>query len=83
MTKYLKSKFIDSSIVLSVIYTIGHIIIASLCNFLITGAELELAALDALIEPIINGFWFYALHKFYKYYKEKKQIPSLFFFKRT
>ena len=72
MTKYLKSKLIDSSIVLSVIYTIGHIIIASLCNFLITGAELELAALDALIEPIINGFWFYILHKYYKSYQNNK-----------
>lgn len=53
----------ESSIVLAVIYTIGHIIIATLCNFLITGAAIELAAVDAIIEPIINGFWFYILHK--------------------
>ena len=51
----------DSSIVLAVIYTIGHIFIAMTCNYLITGARLELAAVDALVEPIINGFWFYAV----------------------
>ena len=54
-----------SSAVLAVIYTVGHIAIAMTCNYLITGAQLELAAIDALVEPIINGFWFYALHKFY------------------
>ena len=52
-----------SSLLLAIIYTIGHIIIAMTCNYLITGAKLELAAIDALIEPIINGVWFYLLHK--------------------
>ena len=35
------------------------------CNRLITGAELELAEVDAVIEPIINGGWFYLLDKVY------------------
>ncbi len=61
----------DSSIVLAVIYTIGHIFIAMTCNYFITGARLELAAVDALVEPIINGFWFYALHKFWTVYRER------------
>lgn len=52
-----------SSLLLAVIYTIGHIIIAMTCNYLITGARLDLAAADALIEPIVNGVWFYLLHK--------------------
>jgi len=52
-----------SSVLLAIIYTLGHIIIAMTCNYFITGARLDLAAVDALIEPIINGFWFYALHK--------------------
>jgi uncharacterized membrane protein len=51
-----------SSFTLAVIYTIGHIVIAMICNFLITGAELELAAIDAIVEPMINGVWFYVLH---------------------
>jgi uncharacterized membrane protein len=61
----------DSSVVLAVIYTIGHIVIAMTCNYLITGARLELAAVDALVEPIINGFWFYALHKLWTVYRER------------
>ena len=55
-----------SSIVLAVVYTIGHIFIAILCVRIITGAPLELAAADALVEPIINGFWFYLLHSTWK-----------------
>ena len=58
-----------SSLMLAVVYTLGHILIAVICNTLITGAALELAALDAVIEPIINGVWFYVLHKGYKHYR--------------
>ena len=47
----------------AIIYTIGHIVIAVTCNNLITGAELKLAALDALIEPLINGVWYFLLDK--------------------
>ena len=54
------------SFTLAVIYTIGHIFIAILCASLIFNASLNLAALDAFIEPIINGFWFYLLHQFFK-----------------
>ena len=54
------------SLTLAVIYTIGHILIAILCASLIFNASLNLAALDAFIEPIINGFWFYLLHQFFK-----------------
>ena len=46
---------------LSIIYTIGHIFVAMACNRIITGASLEMAAADAFVEPIINGFWFYFL----------------------
>ena len=54
------------SLSLAVIYTIGHIFIAILCASLIFNAPFNLAAIDAFIEPIINGFWFYLLHKFFK-----------------
>lgn len=59
-----------SSLARAIIYTIGHIVIAMTCNRLITGASLELAALDALIEPIINGFWFYLLDRAYTHVKK-------------
>ena len=58
-----------SSLTLAVIYTVGHIVIAMICNNLITGASFELAAVDAVVEPIINGVWFFVLHSAYKKYK--------------
>jgi uncharacterized membrane protein len=64
--KLLKRLIGESSIALAIIYTIGHIFIATICNWLITGADMELAAIDAIVEPIINGIWFYALHKLAK-----------------
>ena len=57
-----------SSLTLAIIYTVGHIIIAMICNNLITGARFDLAAADAIIEPLINGVWFYLLHKLYRKY---------------
>ena len=64
--KLLKRLIGESSIALAIIYTIGHIFIATICNWLITGADMELAAIDAIVEPIINGIWFYTLHKLAK-----------------
>ena len=69
-----KIKFLDSDkvgIYLAVIYTIGHILIAMTCNRLLTGAPLNLAALDAFVEPIINGFWFFLLFEIVNKYKAK------------
>jgi len=61
----------DSSLKLAVVYTIGHILIAIVCVRVITGARLELAAVDAFIEPIINGSWFYFLHKVWRKHNER------------
>ena len=55
-----------NSLVLAVVYTVGHIIIAMICNNFITGADFKLAAIDAVVEPIINGVWFYILHNAWK-----------------
>ena len=61
---------------LAVIYTIGHILIAMTCNRLLTGAPLNLAAIDALVEPIINGFWFYLLFEVFNIYKVRVQSTA-------
>ena len=66
----LKKLIGGSSFTLAVIYTVGHILIAIACVVVITGASVELAALDAVIEPIINGVWFYVLHKAWKKFRE-------------
>ena len=41
-------------ILLAFLYTIGHILIAMTCNRLLTGAPLNLAVIDAFVEPVIN-----------------------------
>jgi len=66
----LKRLIAGSSLGLAVVYTVGHIVIAMFCNRLITGAALELAAVDAIVEPIVNGVWFYILHSAYKKYQQ-------------
>ena len=67
----IRTKMSDS-LLLTIIYTLGHFIIAVLCVTLITGASLELATIDALVEPLINAVWFYALHKMYTKFKSRK-----------
>ena len=52
-----------SSLTLAVIYTLGHICIAMTVVSVLTGSSLWEAGLVALIEPSINGVWFYVLHK--------------------
>ena len=50
-----------SSFGLSIVYTVGHVVIAWACATVIFQANFLLASADAIIEPIINGFWFYIL----------------------
>ena len=55
-----------SSVGLALIYTLGHVVIAMTVVSVMTGASLWEAGAVALIEPSINGLWFYVLHKTYK-----------------
>ena len=66
------SKMSHSSLSLAFIYTLGHICIAMTVVSLMTGASLWEAGAVALVEPAINGVWFYTLHKIYVLVKEKK-----------
>tara|TARA_B100000941_G_scaffold33439_1_gene19965 strand:- start:2575 stop:2808 length:234 start_codon:yes stop_codon:yes gene_type:complete len=65
----LKYYFKLDSILLTVVYTIGHMVIAVVCVMVITKASFELAMTDAFIEPIINGVWFFILHSFWKKFR--------------
>lgn len=60
---FLKQQLYHSSMTRAVVYTIGHILIAATCNFFITGAQFHLATVDAIVEPLINGIWYYILDK--------------------
>ena len=75
-----KSTIINVSqvgILLAFLYTIGHILIAMTCNRLLTGAPLNLAVIDAFIEPLVNGFWFYLLFEVFNKYKKKKILSGV------
>ena len=56
-------QFSQGSLGLAVIFFIGHVLIAMTVVSVLTGASLWEAGAVALIEPTINGIWFYILHK--------------------
>ena len=58
-----------SSLALAIIYTLGHIVIAMTVVSLMTGASLWEAGAVALVEPSMNGVWFYILHTMWQKYK--------------
>ncbi len=62
----LKKLIAGSSLTLAIIYTLGHICIAMTVVSVMTGASLWEAGAVALIEPAINGVWFYILHSLWK-----------------
>jgi len=68
----IKKLVTGSSVGLALIYTLGHIVIAMAVVSVMTGANLWEAGAVALIEPSINGVWFYILHKTYKKIKGYK-----------
>jgi uncharacterized membrane protein len=59
----------DESILLAIIFFIGHVLIAMVVVSLVTGASIWEAGAVALIEPAVNSVWFYVLHKLWKKYK--------------
>ena len=64
----LKSFIRKDSFVLALIYTCGHVVIAMTVVSTMTGASLWEAGAVALVEPAINGVWFYTLHTIWKKY---------------
>ena len=57
---------IKTSLGLAIIYTLGHICIAMIVVSVVTGSSFWESGLVALIEPAINGVWFYVLHTGWK-----------------
>ena len=53
------------TIIRTVIYTIGHFIIAASCVMYFTGAEFSAAITDAIVEPLANSVWYFLLDKFW------------------
>ena len=65
-----------SSLALAIIYTLGHIVIAMSVVSIMTGASLFEAGAVALIEPSINGVWFYVLHKIWRKFSNNPQAKA-------
>lgn len=66
MTEFKKGIFnviAGTSVGRALVYTIGHVIIAMTVVSILTGASLFEAGLVAMVEPTINGFWYYILDK--------------------
>jgi len=61
----LKTK-VDESVLLAMIFFVGHVFIAMGVVYIITGASIWEAGAVALIEPAINSIWFIVLHKVWK-----------------
>lgn len=61
----------DESLLLAIIFFIGHIIIAMTVVSAITGASIWEAGAVAVIEPAVNSVWFYILHKIWNKYRSK------------
>ena len=62
-------KFLEDQVLFWPLFILLDIFYRDFMCEIITGAPLELAAVDALVEPIINGFWFYLLHSTWKRFR--------------
>ena len=54
-----------ASLARTVIYTIGHFVIAITCLMLIADVSIREAMTDAIVEPIANSVWYFLLDKFW------------------
>ena len=53
------------SIVRTIVYTIGHFLIAITVLMLIADISFAVALTDAIVEPIANSIWYFILDKWW------------------
>ena len=53
------------SLLRTLVYTIGHFIIAITVLMLISNVSLIIALTDAIVEPLANAIWYFVLDKFW------------------
>ena len=53
------------SLLRTLIYTIGHFIIAITVLMLISNVSFAIALTDAIVEPLANAIWYFVLDKFW------------------
>ena len=59
---YLNNK---GSLLRTLVYTIGHFIIAITVLMLIADVSFMIALTDAIVEPLANAVWYFVLDKFW------------------
>ena len=63
------------SILRTIVYTIGHFIIAITVLMLVADVSFYIALTDAIVEPLANSIWYFLLDKFWAskvFFKKKK-----------
>ena len=55
----------SGSLLRTIIYTFGHFIIAASCVMYFTSATFYEGLTDAIVEPILNGIWYYILDRYW------------------
>jgi len=53
------------SLVRTLVYTIGHFLIAITVLLLVADVSLMIALTDAIVEPLANTVWYFLLDKFW------------------
>ena len=61
---------LKNSLALTIVYTIGHMLIAGTTVYVMTGSTLWEAGTVALVEPALNSVWFYIVHKAWVVFSE-------------
>ena len=55
----------QGSVLRTIVYTIGHFIIAITVLMLVADVSLAVALTDAIVEPLANSVWYFLLDKFW------------------
>lgn len=64
MSEFTKSyQALKGSLLRTLIYTLGHFVIAITCLMLISDVPIWIAATDAVVEPLANAVWFFVLDR--------------------
>lgn len=64
MNEFLDSyRALKGTLLRTLIYTLGHFLIAAACVMYFTGADFIMAITDAIVEPIINAVWYFILDR--------------------
>ena len=53
------------SILRTIVYTIGHFVIAITVLMLVADVSFAIALTDAIVEPLANSVWYFLLDKFW------------------